>query len=147
MNKATKLRALGYAAKVALGAGFVVACGGSDATADDQVSPASDDEIIKGNSACTKGLAKLKEVFPTGDKQWYSHTGPDPKLVADKDVTACCSSLAKGTDPTMSKLASYRNSGCCASDRSHETGAGISACTPWGPPVPPSMDWKNRGIA
>jgi hypothetical protein len=153
MDKAIRQRALGYAAKVALGAGFagfVVACGGSsDAAADqEEITPATDDELIKATSACTQGLKSLREVFPRGDKDWYSHDAPDPKLVANKAVTACCHSMLTGADPTLSKLSSYRNTGCCASDRSTETApGGVTACTPWGPPVPPSMAWTAKAIA
>jgi hypothetical protein len=148
MNIAIKKRALGYAAKVALGASFVVACGGSEAKEDQEITPTSDDELIKGTSACTQGLKSLREVFPTGDQAWYSHDAPDPKLVANKTVTSCCHSMLSGNDPTLSKLESYRNKGCCASDRTAEIdGRGASACTPWGPPVPPSMTWNAKAIA
>lgn len=139
MDREARKKALGYAAKTVLSAAFLAACGSEAASTDDgNVAPASDDEIIAGNVACKEGLKKLKEVFPNGDKQWFSHfKGPDPKLKGDKEVTACCESMLKGSETDFKKVGAFRNDGCCASE-AQNIGA---ACSPWGPPVPPSMKW------
>jgi hypothetical protein len=144
MDQATRAKALGYAAKVAIGAAFLAACGGSESqtTQDDNASAPSDDEIIKGDPACKDGLAKLKAAFPDGDKQWYSHAKADPKFVGDTNVTACCESMLKGGNEDLTKVGKFRTSGCCAADfTSEKAPIGVTACTPWGPPVPPSMKW------
>jgi len=144
MDREAKKKALQYAAKTVLSAAFLAACGSEASTNDEDVAPASDDEIIAGNKACNEGLKKLKEVFPSGDKQWYSHfKGPDPKLKGQKAVTACCESMLKATnddDTRLKKLGAFRNDGCCAAEYTAKDDIG-TACTPWGPPVPPSMKW------
>ena len=146
MDRAIREKALAYAAKAVLSAAFVTACTASDATTeDDNASAPTDDEIVKGNPACKDGLTSLKEAFPTGDKRWYTHMTPDPKLVGDKDVTQCCESMVKSTTTSLAKIGKFRDIGCCAADYSaaqkanpNESPVG-SACTPWGPPVPPAM--------
>jgi hypothetical protein len=171
MDRDTRHRALNYAAKTVMSAAFLAACGGSnnDSQTSSDVAPASDDEVISAESACKEGLAKLKEVFPSGDPHWFSHGGPDATLSADKDVTTCCESMLKAPAPppaassgkagdagpaagndSLSRLAKFRQAGCCAAKypatSNGESAIGM-ACTPWGPPVPPSMAWKNRAIA
>jgi hypothetical protein len=143
MDHTIRMKALGYAAKVAIGAAFVAGCssGSSESdTATDNGSALSDDQIIEGDPACKDGLAKLKEAFPDGDHQWFSHPEPDETLKGDEAVTACCESIIKGPS-SVQKIAKFRGSGCCAADFPDDNDAKLSACTPWGPPVPPSMKW------
>jgi len=137
MDRETRKKALGHAAKVVMSASFLAACGSEASTNDENVAPASDDEIIAGNAACKEGLKKLKEVFPDGDKQWWSMKGPNPKLKGDDAVTTCCESMLKGGDSNLKKIGAFRNDDCCESEAKNIG----TACTPWGPPVPPSMKW------
>ena len=148
MDRDTRAKALGYAAKTVLSAAFLAACGGSsDATTDDtNADVGTDDEIVARAPACKKGLAKLKEVFPTGDKSFWNHLKVDPALKGNADVTACCESIVKSSSDSanLSKIQKFRTAGCCAADYTAESGtpngnAAAGACTPWGPPVPPAM--------
>jgi hypothetical protein len=140
------MKALGFAAKTVFSAAFFAACGGTSEVANDKAAPASDDEIIAQASPCTKGLAKLKEVFPNGDKTWWDRSKASPELKGNVDVTECCESMLKGDGgEDLSKIGTFRSSGCCAADYSGDGGNNLgnvpvfSACTPWGPPVPPAM--------
>jgi hypothetical protein len=149
MDRDVRAKALGYAAKAVLSAAFLAACGGSgsETATDDNASQPTDDEIIKAAPPCEKGLAKLKEVFPAGDKQFWNHTKAEiAALKGDKDVTACCESLIKSSNDTnLSQIGKFRSAGCCAADFSEASGntsgnaPALTACTPWGPPVPPAM--------
>lgn len=82
--------------------------------------------------------AKLKAAFPKGDPDWFDQ--PD---VQNADLAACCNALAKAIDPAKpTSTEEFRASGCCSIKDVVE---GTMACTPWGPPMPPSIaDWVHE---
>jgi hypothetical protein len=148
MNSTIRMKAVSYAAKVAIGAAFVAACGGSKS--EEETSTPTAQDIVKGKSApdCKAAFARLQAMFPDGDDDWYKHlSDPDPRLAGDTEVTACCETSLKADEADASDFGvaareNFRNIGCCAADYSGEaTPTKIGACSPWGPPVPPSMKW------
>jgi hypothetical protein len=147
--------ALRAAAKVAFSVAFIAGCSSAD-TAEEQsegTSASTESDInSKHDAACHEASADtdagpklscdqiVAAAFPT--EGGY----PGKKQSVSSDVQSCCLELL-----TESKgvLASHRWD-CCANLPPSDAGVGIFghgpnvgiACTPWGPPVPPSM--KNR---
>lgn len=78
---------------------------------------------------------RLKAAFPNGDEQnWF-----DAPHVDDAALAACCNAAGAALDPNgndWKSLEEFRNSGCCSVK---DVTTVSSACTPWGPPVPPSV--------
>jgi hypothetical protein len=152
MDDIVRRRALNYAAKTVMSAAFLAACGGTSESepATDDGQQASESEIISGQPSCREALATLKEVFPEGDQAWWQGK-TSPELKGNAEVASCCQSMLKSTDDPMKSFryqTKFRNAGCCSADYTavKETNDAEpfnmgSACTPWGPPVPPSMDW------
>jgi hypothetical protein len=157
MDESLKKKALAFAAKTVVSAAFLSACGGTESggpPSDDDVS----DDALRSRSACSGQIAKLKAAFPKGDAHWWSsHAAPDPALAGDHGVTQCCESIlatrsSADAGPSAAPIEKFRTIGCCSADYDGEADAEknrvSSACTPWGPPVPPSMDWTpSRRVA
>ncbi len=137
-----EVRALAAAMRVALGLGLVVACGGRLAEPEPPALPPSTGSNLLATTPPTSAPgpvsetltsceARLEAAFPNGGPPFYVNDVPpstDPVLVA------CCQQLeaaASGLDATEM----LRSSGCCHVAST----SNASACTPWGPPVPPSM--------
>jgi hypothetical protein len=66
------------------------------------------------------------------------------------EAAACCMALLNGADPARGELAvtadaawNARRWGCCTALLDDPAARRMSAarCTPWGPPVPPPLDW------
>ena len=155
--------ALRAAAKVAFSVAFIAGCSspadettdGENADNTDGVAPGTTESDIKTGK---KPHASKGEQLASG-----CHTGKDsgaPKLTCDQVVAAafptegnypgkkqavsaevqtCCAELL---EKSQGGLATHRWD-CCANlpaDAGQSVGI---ACTPWGPPVPPSMKRRN----
>lgn len=151
--------ALRAAAKVAFSMAFLTGCAASTdlANADNDVDgdgtdpgTAESDISSKKNTAskiatsrCTKKPTPPKQsceqlinaAFPTdGDY-------PGTKQNVSKEVQACCTDLLTKPGPDGLGMTAHRWD-CCANST---PGVDVfMACTPWGPPVPPSM--KRRAL-
>ncbi len=147
-----EVRALAAAMRVALGSALVVACGGRLApelegpmvvpsaaldspratpTAAPTAAPATAPTSAPASESLKSCEALLAAAFPDGGAPFFVNDTPpttDPALVA------CCDRIAAAAAPG-DRTEIIRASGCCHVDFA-ENGA---ACTPWGPPVPPSM--------
>lgn len=79
---------------------------------------------------------KLKTAFPSGDTEWWM----GQPMINDAQVAACCGeTLANMSPEDFKALDAFRESGCCHVEAVPNMS---TACTPWGPPMPPSMaDW------
>lgn len=76
---------------------------------------------------------KLKALFPSGDEAWF--TGP--AVSSDPALAECCGAKLEALKPAdFEGLSDFRKSGCCHVDNVPNVGV---ACTPWGPPAPPSL--------
>ena len=77
----------------------------------------------------------MKAAFPNGDDtSWW-----DEPNVQDAALAACCNATLAAVDPNGNDWKStdeFRKSGCCSVK---DVTSAWSACTPWGPPVPPSV--------
>lgn len=102
------------------------------------------DACAKADSAPPKQScdATLAAAYPTpGDYQW------EP-VAQSSDVVACCDEELGKTNG----MSQYRWDCCVAYDPAQSSDAGPNtlhakhgmACTPWGPPVPPSMHRVRR---
>jgi hypothetical protein len=139
-------RALAAAVRVALGSALVVACGGRLANETEGATAPSQDPGHAASSQTASAQppaaplpcdARLAATFPDGGAPYYVNDTPpstDPALIA------CCNELAAKLSPAT-RTEAIRSSGCChvAFD-----GEASSACTPWGPPVPPAMRAPSR---
>ncbi len=137
-------RALAAAVRVALGSALVVACGGRLANETEGSSVPSQDPGRAASSQPPSASApqppcdaRLAAAFPDGGAPFYVNDKP---LSADPALVACCNELAAKATP-MTRTEAIRASGCChvAFDEDAQ-----SACTPWGPPVPPAMPRTTR---
>jgi len=136
-----EVRALAAAMRVALGSALVVACGGRLAPELETPTPSTGSNVsptapatsapAPASEALKSCDARLAEAFPDGGAPFYVNDTPpstDPALVA------CCERITADAS-RVEQTEIIRASGCCHVDFA-ENGA---ACTPWGPPVPPSM--------
>lgn len=130
-------RALAAAVRVALGSALLVACGGrlGNETEGSTVPSQDPSRAPSSQTPSTSEVscdARLATVFPDGGAPFYVNDKP---LSSDPALVACCNELAAKASP-MTRTETIRASGCChvAFDENAQ-----SACTPWGPPVPPAM--------
>ena len=144
--------ALRAAAKVAFSVAFISGCGSpaspADATGGENADGTeSDIKSGKKKAGTDTGCESEKDAsapkltcdqvvsaaFPTEGRY------PGTKQAVSAEVESCCEQLL--TD-SHGALANHRWDCCANLPADAGQGAGI-ACTPWGPPVPPSM--KPRG--
>jgi hypothetical protein len=136
-----EVRALAAAMRVALGSALVVACGGrlapeletptlAPSTGSNLPTPPPPTSAPGPGSETLKCDARLEAAFPDGGT-FHNFATP---LATDPALVACCDQIA-ATSAGVEQSAILRRSGCCHVDFA---GNG-AACTPWGPPVPPSM--------
>jgi hypothetical protein len=160
MNKDIHLAALRAAGKVAFSMAFLAGCGSSNQSE----AQSTDDLALKGkqpkdaaatNEASTAvtndagpascGNAKftcedlVKAAFPTpGDY-------PGTKVTVSAQVASCCHDLL-----TENRWDFENRWDCCANHGDDALNNDLTtpigtACTPWGPPVPPAMKRRARG--
>jgi hypothetical protein len=175
MNDNVRFAALRAASKLALGVTFVGCGGATDADLDDPTygeSAVSDTEgtdsyDVKGASKSKKkpkvGTSKPTACQDAGaapsceallastfaDPAWndfrdyrWQESGNVPVVAAR--VKDCCRADLESTD----SLAKFRWECCNLLGNGNSTGPGTPmACTPWGPPVPPSMARKARAAS
>lgn len=154
MHNDAHFAALRAAARVAFGVAVLGGCSGAEAPEGDAI--AAESEINKA-PACHKDAGKpakpscdavIASAFAdAGPNDWVWNDPSNPKPPVAADVKACCEEKLTAEETTTWNMP-YRWSCCAAIDN----GAGNPkigiACTPWGPPVPPSMNRRlARGIA
>ena len=143
--------ALRAAAKMAFSVAFVGGCSSSapGVPADDYPGgegPATAESgYTHGGKPCTKDAsapprpaldcdALVNAAFPDAGA-W-----PDGKPLVSKEVASCCEKIILGQEGDGGRAHPHRWTCCAALDwgqgSSQELG---TACTPWGPPVPPAM--------
>ncbi len=150
MRHDVHLAALGAAARVACSVALLEGCGGTTAELAEPIQPATDyasseAELAGGTRRSATGTAPspchdagaprascesvLASTF--GDAGW-----PEPGSAYPPEVGACCKELGADAD-----YDSPFHWPCCAA----LNWEGM-ACTPWGPPVPPSMP-RHEAVA
>ena len=136
-------RALAAAMRVALGSALVVACGGrlapeletptlapSTGSNLPTAAPPATSTPAPASETLKSCEARLEAAFPDGGAPFFVNDTPpstDPVLVA------CCERIGAAASG-LEQTERIRSSGCC-----HVAFSDNGACTPWGPPVPPSM--------
>lgn len=104
-----------------------------DSARPDAASPDAPEAGPPSELACQEKIkAATAGWTPHFDRDKPKGTGPDGSPVA-ADVVACCDALLN--DPGKSSGA-FRDVCCTIQSWDWET---YTACTPWGPPMPPSM--------
>ena len=78
--------------------------------------------------------------------------GPAGRKLVGSASANCCNAVIAAVDTGMlafSDVTSEVRSLCCFSGNDEKQQAlwEHSFCTPWGPPVPPAMDWSVEGVA
>jgi hypothetical protein len=163
----THAAALRAAAKVAFSVAFIGGCGGRS------TSPDLPTGSVAGNEANERGT-KQDTPPPAGTSTQgapspgptanpppsqnpppadceavvgaaFPTEGPYPGTLqaVSEEVQACCADLLVKSEGAMP----YHRWDCCANlPPNPPEGTGI-ACTPWGPPVPPSMPQRLRQVA
>jgi hypothetical protein len=161
MNPETHRAALAAAARLALSAAlpaFAIACSGEIETVTAPVAPAGTNASngIAASSAATP-RENLREAVANGTNEFCVATGstdsnedccraevasasfpsdltwgPNPDLRVDPQTRACCTVLANAS---LNGAPFPERTKCCGAIGWN----GAGACTPWGPPVPPSM--------
>ena len=155
MRNDVHLAALKAAAKVAFG---VLVLNGCSATTEESK---PDDTATDESAAYTKKKAcheqadakpscdaVLASAFPdAGTFVWHDPSDPDAGPPVSADVKACCTEELTGTPETEVWKSKYRWA-CCDALGSWNSGDRkvAIACTPRGPPVPPSMA-RRRSFA
>lgn len=152
MDKQAHFAALKAAARVAFG---VVVLGGCTAAATEEDTVASESEINKAPcpskaDAGAKPDAKpscesvLASAFGDAGNDW-SFTQNPPAV--SQDVKTCCSEHLKSETGETWNL-QYRWACCGVLDNWNNPDQSIAiACTPWGPPVPPSMKRRRTALS
>lgn len=130
MNQDVHAKALKAAAKVAFSIALV-GCASAEPDAATQSAA-----VVDGDGEANPCDATLAEAFPEpGGYQW------EP-VAQTAEVVACCKAELGEHD----FMSSYRWDCCVAFDpKTGESAFSGGACTPWGPPVPPSFG--KRAIA
>jgi hypothetical protein len=157
MDKLTHFTALRAAARVAFGIAVLGGCTAA-ATEEDSASTESDikakkakaeDDCPSHEDAGAKPDAKpscenvLASAFPDGGSFMDMQ---NPPQVSDEVKTCCVEHLTSESEETW-KL-QYRWSCCGVLDNWNNPDPKISmACTPWGPPVPPSMKRRRTSLS
>ena len=158
MDKLTHFAALKAASRVAFG---IVALAGCSEAATEEDTLASESNIMskdpekpcpsKQDAGTDAAPAKpscenvLASAFPDGGDDFSSMQNP-PKV--SDEVKTCCAEHLKSEDENTWQL-QYRWSCCGVLDNWNNPDPSIGmACTPWGPPVPPSMkSLKMKAVA
>ncbi len=152
MNAETRRRALIATAKVACAASVLAGCGGQRSGSDGAndrvpVAPVGDStaaarvKVLPATAVTTQPSAQAPAAAELNLEACESkvHEGAVAKAATDQDMLACCQLIAESRDRNDNGVwqAEPDRGYCCdALDW-----RGSIACTPWGPPVPPSYDW------
>lgn len=160
--------ALRSAAKVAFSVAFLGGCSAAPAVTAGEEAAGGPDEVEPVTTESDLGAArpKPKKGKPAPPTSASCHGGgptgprasceavvaaafptegdyPGKKQAVSDDVQACCAELL---DKSQGALASHRWD-CCANLPANPPPSVGIACTPWGPPVPPSMTRRARAVA
>lgn len=150
--------ALRTAAKMAFSVAFLGGCSAAPPvvvddlpTGEDPGTAESEYSARRRKKPCDKDAAAPTGPAPTCDQlvnAAFPDGGawPDGKPLVSKEVASCCEKILLGQEGDAGRNHPHRWDCCAALDwgqgSSQELGV---ACTPWGPPVPPSM--KRRAHA
>lgn len=155
MRSDVHLAALKAAAKVAFGVLVLNGCSAAteEPTPDDTATDESAAYTKKKKACHEEADAAVEDAKPSCDAVLAStfpdagafvfHNPGDPTPPVSADVKACCTDELTGTDGGFGWQSKYRWACCDALGNGGGTGERDQkiaiACTPWGPPVPPSM--------
>lgn len=157
MHNDVSFAALRAAARVAFGVVVLGGCSGAREPADEASAtesginekkepPCHEDAAKPEKPSCDAVLVSAFADAGPDDFVWNDPSNPRPPVSAE--VKACCEE--KLTAETATWNIPYRWSCCAAIDNGIGNPKIGTACTPWGPPVPPSMMRRRtppRGIA
>ncbi len=154
MQNDVHFAALRAAARVAFGVAVLGGCSGAEEPADGSLSSASeinrapchDAGATKPKKSCDEVIASAFADAGADDFVWNDPT--KPRAPVSSEVKACCEERLGDRDGGVFAMP-YRWSCCAAIDDGAGDPAIGMACTPWGPPVPPSMRRARlpRGVA
>lgn len=151
MHNDAHIAALRAAAKVAFGVAVLNGCSG--APEEPPGAPSSTESRIvrkpqppcheAGKPSCDAVITSAFADAGPDDFVWNDPSSPRPPV--SEDVRACCEERLTADGGAWDMP--YRWSCCAAIDFGQGAPEIGMACTPWGPPVPPSMARRRRGVA
>jgi hypothetical protein len=153
MDKLTHFAALKAAARVAFG---VVVLGGCTAAATEEEAVSTESEINKAPCPSKADAGAKPDAKPSCENVLASAFGDagddfsvsqEPPKAVSEDVKTCCHE--KLTDQSEASWMFQHRWACCnvLGSWNSEDRSVAMACTPWGPPVPPSMKRRASSLS
>ena len=175
MDPRIRREALRTAAKLAFGtlsSVAVIACGGKTYFSPDLPATTEDRTANEDRTAPAGGAPDASCTYPPavvlspGFEQTATFTRAEleccsahveasvqggGKAADDPQWDTCCNAIIAGVDVQMivfADVSSGARMACCfPPNGQRESLWNHSLCSPWGPPVPPEMDWSIEGVA